>query len=100
MRLGVDQRQSALWTVDFVLNLLTAHFMFASYMALVPVVPLYVLDRGGEAWHVGVVVGSFGVIGLVIYFGYSRSRSHLGQGIVEVVSMDEAGVEPDVPGTH
>jgi basic amino acid/polyamine antiporter, APA family len=46
------------------------------------------------------VLPIWGVIGLVIYFGYSRSRSHLGQGIVEVVSMDEAGVEPDVPGTH
>jgi MFS family permease len=65
-RAGVDQKGHPLWTVDFVLNLLTAHFMFSSYTALVTVVPLYVLDRGGEAWHVGVVVGSFGVIGVVI----------------------------------
>ena len=63
---AADQREASLWSVDFVLNLLTAHFMFASFTALVTIVPLYVLDRGGEAWHVGIVVGSFGVIGLVI----------------------------------
>jgi APA family basic amino acid/polyamine antiporter len=27
----------------------------------------------------------WGAIGLLIYFGYSRSRSHVGRGIVEVV---------------
>ncbi|KUO54038.1 MAG: amino acid permease [Sphingomonadales bacterium BRH_c3] len=36
------------------------------------------------------------VIGLVIYFGYGRSRSHLGQGIVEVVD-DVAGEETMIP---
>jgi APA family basic amino acid/polyamine antiporter len=36
------------------------------------------------------------VIGLVIYFGYSRKRSHLGLGIVEVVD-DVAGEETMVP---
>ena len=36
------------------------------------------------------------IIGLVIYFGYSRSRSHLGRGIVEVVD-DVAGEETMVP---
>ena len=36
------------------------------------------------------------VIGLVVYFGYSRRRSHLGLGIVEVVD-DVAGEETMVP---
>lgn len=36
------------------------------------------------------------VIGLVIYFGYGRSRSHLGRGIVEVVD-DVAGEETMIP---
>lgn len=35
-------------------------------------------------------------IGLVIYFAYSRSRSHLGRGIVEVVD-DVAGEETMIP---
>ena len=36
------------------------------------------------------------VIGLLVYFLYSRSRSHLGRGIVEVVD-DVAGEETMVP---
>jgi APA family basic amino acid/polyamine antiporter len=43
------------------------------------------------------------VIGIVIYFAYSRSRSHLGRGIVEVVD-DIEGQEHefpiDTPGSH
>jgi APA family basic amino acid/polyamine antiporter len=31
------------------------------------------------------VLPVWGIIGLFIYFGYSRSRSHVGRGIVEVV---------------
>jgi APA family basic amino acid/polyamine antiporter len=34
----------------------------------------------------------WGAIGLVIYFGYSRSRSHVGRGIIEVPE-----VSPDAP---
>lgn len=37
------------------------------------------------------VLPVWGGIGLVVYFGYSRSRSHLGRGVVEVV--DEIGGE-------
>jgi APA family basic amino acid/polyamine antiporter len=37
------------------------------------------------------------VIGLMVYFGYSRSRSHVGRGIVEV-HEGEPG-EPPMPGT-
>ena len=42
------------------------------------------------------VLPIWSVIGLVIYFGYSRSRSHLGRGVVEVVD-DVAGEETMVP---
>ena len=38
------------------------------------------------------------VIGMVIYFGYSRSRSHLGKGIVEVPEHEIGEIEPDIPG--
>ncbi|WP_370034084.1 amino acid permease [Qipengyuania mesophila] len=38
----------------------------------------------------------WGALGVVIYFAYSRSRSHLGKGIVEVVD-DVAGQETMVP---
>ena len=33
------------------------------------------------------------VIGLIVYFGYSRSRSHVGRGIVDV-HEDDAGIPP------
>jgi APA family basic amino acid/polyamine antiporter len=40
----------------------------------------------------------WGVIGLVIYFAYSRSHSHLGQGRVEVHESEIGQIEPDIPG--
>ena len=42
----------------------------------------------------------WGVVGIVIYFLYSRSRSHLGRGIVEVHEDDYADLEPGIPGTE
>ena len=36
------------------------------------------------------VLPAWGAIGLVIYFAYSRSRSHVGRGIVEVPELDPA----------
>jgi basic amino acid/polyamine antiporter, APA family len=43
-----------------------------------------------------IVLPAWTAIGLLVYFGYSRSRSHLGRGIVEVVD-DVAGEETMVP---
>jgi APA family basic amino acid/polyamine antiporter len=40
----------------------------------------------------------WGLLGIVIYFAYSRSRSHLGRGIIEVPEPDLADLEPDIPG--
>ena len=34
----------------------------------------------------------WGAVGLLIYFGYSRSRSHVGRGIIEVPELS-----PDAP---
>ena len=61
-----NRTSDRLWTRDFALNILTQHFQFASYTSLYTIVPLYVLDRGGEAWQVAVVVGSFGVLALAV----------------------------------
>src|SRR5690606_10135081 len=38
------------------------------------------------------------VVGLFVYFLYSRSRSHLGRGIVEVHEPEYSEIEPDIPG--
>jgi APA family basic amino acid/polyamine antiporter len=37
-------------------------------------------------------------IGLLLYFGYSRSHSHLGQGRVEVHEHEIEDIEPRIPG--
>ena len=49
-------------------------------------------------WQAMLFLPIWGVIGLVIYFTYSRSRSHLGRGIVEVHEPEYADLEPDIPG--
>ena len=36
----------------------------------------------------------WGAVGLLVYFGYSRSRSHVGRGIVEVV--DDPNLQPEL----
>lgn len=41
---------------------------------------------------------AWSVAGLFIYFFYSRRRSHLGRGIVEVHEPEYADIEPDIPG--
>ena len=38
------------------------------------------------------------VIGLLIYFGYSRGHSHLGRGLVEVHEPEIHDIEPSIPG--
>jgi APA family basic amino acid/polyamine antiporter len=40
------------------------------------------------------------VLGLFVYFLYSRGRSHLGRGIVEVHEPEYAEIEPDIPGAE
>ncbi|MGY2733474.1 amino acid permease [Sphingomonas sp. UYP23] len=44
------------------------------------------------------VLPGWGAIGLVVYFVYSRSRSHVGRGLTEAVSDDE--LEPAPPGAR
>ncbi len=45
------------------------------------------------------VLPIWGAIGLLIYFGYSRSRSHVGRGLVEVHELDSDAPPPPVPPT-
>ncbi len=55
-----------LWSIDYVLTLLTGHFLFVSYSSMFTVIPNYVKDLGGENWHIGIVVGAFGVLSLFV----------------------------------
>ncbi len=38
------------------------------------------------------------LLGLIVYFGYGRSRSHLGRGMVEVHEPEYADLAPNIPG--
>ena len=45
-----------------------------------------------------VVLPGWGVVGLLVYFGYARARSHVGRGLTEVHEPEYADLEPDIPG--
>lgn len=45
-----------------------------------------------------IVLPGWGVIGLFVYYAYSRSHSHVGRGMVEVHEPEYADLEPDIPG--
>ena len=48
------------------LNLLVAHCLFVSYTAMFTIIPLYVVERGGGELELGIVIGSFGIVGLLV----------------------------------
>jgi MFS family permease len=88
----VIQQQERLWTRDYVLDLLAAHFLFASYTALFTIIPLYVIHRGGETWQIGIIVGSFGVSGLLIRPFGGRWVYTLGAKNIAVVGLAIFGI--------
>jgi len=46
------------------------------------------------------VLPIWGIIGLAVYFLYSRSRSHVGRGVIEVPEEEAYhDIEPPQPGT-
>ena len=61
--------------------------MFVSYTSLFTVIPSYVLDSGGEKWHIGVVIGSFGVVSLFIRPFVGRWINTFGPKIVVVAGL-------------
>ena len=62
----IEPTTARLWTRDYLLDLLVAHCIFASYGAMYTLIPLYVIERGGADWQIGLVIGSFGIVGLVV----------------------------------
>ena len=55
-----------LWTRDYALTLLGTFSFFGSFFYLLAVLPDYVDTIGGSAWQVGLVVGAFNVVPLLI----------------------------------
>jgi APA family basic amino acid/polyamine antiporter len=58
-------------------------------------------------WSLGVetklMFVGWAAVGLIVYFAYSRSRSHVGRGVVDVAEGDD-GIPPQpvppLPGAH
>ena len=48
-------------------------------------------------WQAIVVLFVWGAIGLAIYYGYSKSRSHLGRGVDDPHEAELAGLQPPPP---
>jgi MFS family permease len=61
-----DSKSSSLWTKDFILTSLSNLFLFFSFHLLTPILPVYVVEMGGDKFAAGMVVGIFTVSALVI----------------------------------
>ncbi len=55
-----------LWTFDFALTLLGTVGFFASFFYLLSVLPDYIDEIGGAKWQIGIIVGGFNVVPLVL----------------------------------
>ena len=58
--------QPRLWTADFVLTLLGTFSFFGSFFYLISVLPDYIDHIGGSKWQVGLIVGGFSVVPIVL----------------------------------
>ncbi len=67
-----------LWSRDYVLTTLGTFSFFSSFLYLLSVLPDYIDEIGGEEWHVGLVVGSFGILPIVLrpFVGRWSDRGH------------------------
>ncbi len=82
----------SLWTKDLVLNLCISHFMFASYTAMLTIIPLYVIQLGGSEWQTGVVVGSFGLLSIPIRQMSGRWITNFGAKRVAIAGTAVLGI--------
>ena len=55
-----------LWTFDFALTLLGTIGFFSSFFYLLAVLPDYIDEIGGAKWQIGLIVGGFNVVPLVL----------------------------------
>jgi MFS family permease len=61
-----DSVGSSLWTKDFILMSLSNLFLFFSFHLLTPILPIYIVEMGGDKFAAGMVVGIFTISALVI----------------------------------
>ena len=64
--MSVGTGREPLWSPDYVLTLLTTFSFFASLFYLTTTLPDYIDEVGGAEWEVGLVVGAFAVVPIVL----------------------------------
>ncbi len=55
-----------LWSPNLLLTYLATFASFGSHMILLSTLPLYVLEKGGAAWQIGLVIGAFNLAPLFL----------------------------------
>jgi MFS family permease len=61
-----DSVGNSLWTKDFILTSMSNLFLFFSFHLLTPILPIYIVEMGGDKFAAGMVVGIFTISALVI----------------------------------
>ncbi|MGD0031499.1 MFS transporter [Paenibacillus illinoisensis] len=62
--LSQQQQSPRLWTMDFVLITAASFFLFFGFQILLPTLPVYMLDLGGNNTAVGLIISIFTVFSL------------------------------------
>ncbi|MFC7062172.1 MFS transporter [Halobacillus seohaensis] len=55
-----------LWTLKFITLILSTFMLFLGFQMLLPTLPVYVKDHGGDSTSVGLVIGMFTITALII----------------------------------
>lgn len=58
--------ESTLWTKNFILLTISNLFLFVAFQMLIPTLPLFVAEKGGDQLAVGLVIGIFTISALLI----------------------------------
>ena len=74
----MSNNTNKLWTSDFVLTLLTSFSFFAGAFYLVTVLPNYIQELGGSPLQIGIVLGAWGYLPLVLrlYVGKFSNKAN------------------------
>ncbi|MDF2683526.1 MAG: transporter [Brevibacillus sp.] len=60
------KEQNSLWTKEFVILALSNFMLFVAFQMLIPTLPVYITDKGGDQLAVGLVVSLFTVSALLV----------------------------------
>jgi len=77
----------ALWTRDFIFTTLANLFLFTSFQMLIPTLPVYVEQSGGDELAVGAVIGIFTVFALLARPFAGKALDTLGRRIVMMIGL-------------